>query len=949
MPPLPFDWRRGMVRWPWRWRVCHLHFTYELSQRRVLTWRPLFAGAPLTAGPPSMVHGLVRPLSHAVIEVQWLICKRLSPGRGDGASRGFSDQHNACQASRFFPFPLPPRLHPPLLIRVLMSHRRRTSLLLSSRRRSSSQRSSDASTDGAASTAAPTSTRFSRTLTAGAPAWWGVSSRSDVPAAGDPRGPPTRQPTPAKYTRLQPSLAAAPIPPAAAVTATSVADADAPLLAAALSGDAATSAALLRAGSRADAVDAEGDPPVVVAARAGHAAVVEVLLWHDSAVRSGEAWAGAVGGGSRRRSSSEAGSSGVHARGDRGKTPLHWAAAGGHDAIVEMLLAAGAVVDATDASGGTALQEAVAAGASRAVEALAAAGAALGVSARRRPGEPLLYGAIVRGHLPPERRAAVVRALAAAGADVDAPLNDEAQTPLHVAVRARQSGVVAALLDAGARRTVIDASGRTPLGLCVADFPVDLVGLLLSKRRVWRKGNASGGWVVEGGCAGSAEELAALTASAKAGRRLLLWRALKELELGGGGEVDAACCRRRPPLLVLPPYHPPPGGLRKEEHWGGGSVDGIAGSAPATVAKPPSEPHVRRQPIPTLAGLNDLPAVYKAVVVGYPSTLLTLETFAEKLVAENARGVASLRAGHNLLCLAADAGLFSPDSGTTDLKAIQNAWQLGLYLPVHLMLAPADVPLARLIVTDATARGFLARWQAQLLQDHHHGGNLPSVETSQSLFLRAHRVDGVTVEGLVEAAGMCHRELTALNHRLSEVPEPKRRLLLIERVPRVGLSLVLLVAAALPRERIPRKAAAAVAEATDVTSMVERAALDFAVCHSNLRAALQVLNAPFAASQTALSTAVQSAWGSYDAFINGLASVVHVSSASASVLPSASLFSIASGGGGSGGGGGRGGTSTAPFPCSSDGGEPPTTSTVTASWSERTPPPLHASKSAVGP
>lgn len=817
-----------------------------------------------------------------------------------------------------------------------MAHR-----LSSLRPRLSRRRSSDASVDSAEMGAAPTG-RLSRTRTAGAPAWWGAAPRDA--AADGPRTPPRRSsvrgPSSGRYTRLPPSGAAGPPP----VVAAGSADAEAALLAAAAAGDSAAADTLLRSGSRADAVDAAGNPPVVVASRAGHAAVVEVLLWFDAVerVRGGEGRDRADGGSPSGDRAAADGGGGVAARGAGGKTPLHWAAAGGHDAIVEILLAAGAEVNATDAAGGTALQEAVAAGCGRAVEALTAAGACVAVCARRRPGEPLLYGAIVRGHVPADGRAAVVRALAAAGADVDAPLNDDGQTPLHVAVRARQAGVVAALVAVGARRTAIDVSGRTPLGLCVADFPADLVALLVAKHRVRRGGR----WVTEGGCVGSASELAELVAAAKAQRRLLLWRALKELEIGGGGGADAACVRRRPPLVVLPPYCVPQRGGGEPSTVGRIQQTAAASSTGGTLSA--TRAHIRRQASPTLAGVNDLPAVYKAAV-RCPS-LLTLGTLREKLVADNARGVASLRAGHNLLCLAADAGLFSSDQAS-DGGATQGAWQLGLYLPVQVVLAPADVPLARLIVADATARGFLAPWQAQLLQDHHRGG-FPSAETTQGLFLRAHRLAGVSVEALVEAAGTAQRELAGLHHRLTEVPVSERRPLLIEEVPRVGLSLVLLVAAALPRGGAPAKAAAAAEVSAAATSAVDREALDFAVCHSNLRAALRVLTFSPAASQTALRTAVESAWGSYEEFVGVLASVVDAAAASAFILPSASLFSVSSWGGGDGGGcGGGGGTSLVRSPCCSDGGEAPTTSTVSvsASGSGKIPPPLFPSRSALGP
>lgn len=70
------------------------------------------------------------------------------------------------------------------------------------------------------------------------------------------------------------------------------------------------------------------EQPLHVAARKGHVAVVEVLLDAGASVDAVDA----------------------------GKTPLHWAAEKGRDATVERLLAAGASVDAVDSDGMTPYQ-----------------------------------------------------------------------------------------------------------------------------------------------------------------------------------------------------------------------------------------------------------------------------------------------------------------------------------------------------------------------------------------------------------------------------------------------------------------------------------------------------------------------------------------------------------------------------------------------------------------
>ena len=87
----------------------------------------------------------------------------------------------------------------------------------------------------------------------------------------------------------------------------------------------------------------------------------------------------------------------VNAQSNYGGTALHYAAWRGHTAVVELLLAAGADVDAKDEDGWTALHHAAQEAHAAIVELLLAAGA--DINAKNEAGRTALHRAAERGHI----------------------------------------------------------------------------------------------------------------------------------------------------------------------------------------------------------------------------------------------------------------------------------------------------------------------------------------------------------------------------------------------------------------------------------------------------------------------------------------------------------------------------------------------------------------------
>lgn len=207
----------------------------------------------------------------------------------------------------------------------------------------------------------------------------------------------------------------------------------------------------------------------------------------------------------------------VKCRDLRGWTPLHSAAFHGQTTIIRVLVAYGAVVDATDKDGATPLHAAASSGSSDAIEALLASGAR--IDATDHDGDTPLLDAASAGSLPAtetllshhasmEKRssesgytpldsaafsgdAEVARVLIDHGANIEAR-DSRGYTPLNIAAWFERTSAVAFLLDAGANVNTRANDGSTPLHGAAAKGSVEIATLLLEHGANENAGNAHG-------------------------------------------------------------------------------------------------------------------------------------------------------------------------------------------------------------------------------------------------------------------------------------------------------------------------------------------------------------------------------------------------------------------------------------------------------------------------
>lgn len=123
---------------------------------------------------------------------------------------------------------------------------------------------------------------------------------------------------------------------------------------------------------------------------------------------------------------------------------------------------------------------------------------AIALACYRPEGSPLV-GAARTGDI------AAIRALAARGADLNAPEGVNDWTPLLHAVHKNQIGAVQALLDAGADPNRANPEGRTPLMMAAGYGYTDIVKLLLRRGADRRLRDAHGKTALDYAAAGVAD------------------------------------------------------------------------------------------------------------------------------------------------------------------------------------------------------------------------------------------------------------------------------------------------------------------------------------------------------------------------------------------------------------------------------------------------------------
>ena len=163
----------------------------------------------------------------------------------------------------------------------------------------------------------------------------------------------------------------------------------------------------------------------------------------------------------------------VEAKDRYGRTPLWFAASGGHEATVKLLIEKGADVEAKDEDGRTSLWLAAYRGHDATVKLLVEKGA--DVEAKDRYGRTPLSLATEYGY------EATVKLLLENGADVKAKDDRNSRTPLSLAAYSGHEATVKLLVEKGADVEAKDEDGRTPLSLAAYSGHEATVKLLVEK------------------------------------------------------------------------------------------------------------------------------------------------------------------------------------------------------------------------------------------------------------------------------------------------------------------------------------------------------------------------------------------------------------------------------------------------------------------------------------
>lgn len=149
-----------------------------------------------------------------------------------------------------------------------------------------------------------------------------------------------------------------------------------------------------------------------------------------------------------------------------GRMPLHIAAETGGWVVVELLLDNGAQIDITDQQGHSPLYEALMAGRTQIAQLLIKRGATLDA-------DQLLQAAVANQIADRD----VIELLVKKGADVN-HLNDDGDSPLHMAVKKDYRVLTKLLIAHGADVNIKDSSGHTALWYAIGHHNQEIVRLL---------------------------------------------------------------------------------------------------------------------------------------------------------------------------------------------------------------------------------------------------------------------------------------------------------------------------------------------------------------------------------------------------------------------------------------------------------------------------------------